>query len=275
MSRRFIKLFLFGVACGIGAVGAAEGAANSGEVGFERGRLSVQFRDVALRDGLAQVGAAAQVEFTVAANVDGELNAEFADQPLESAIRRLLKDYNFMIVHGPPSIAGAGEGAGAAERRPQKVNVLARREFSLSSLNAGLTDLTPTAAANPAQAVEVVLKRSAKGPYAGAGLINGKPVEFLIDTGATTVALSGDLANSLGLPYGAAKSIDTANGPATGFETLLHTLKLGRLRLARVPAIIIPGMTMGRRVLLGMNVLGALEIEQRDGALILRQVPDR
>ncbi|MFI8480509.1 TIGR02281 family clan AA aspartic protease [Pseudomonas sp. NPDC078700] len=118
--------------------------------------------------------------------------------------------------------------------------------------------------------VEVRLASSRQGHYYATGQINGEDVEFLLDTGATDVAVPADLAQQLGLQAGAAVTVRTANGQAVGHRTRLKQLKLGDIVLEDVAALIAPGMA-GDEVLLGMSALKKLEFTQRDGTLLLRQ----
>ncbi|MGX5221047.1 retropepsin-like aspartic protease family protein [Pseudomonas segetis] len=118
--------------------------------------------------------------------------------------------------------------------------------------------------------VEVRLASSRQGHYYANGQINGENVEFLLDTGATDVAVPADLARRLGLPAGAEVRLRTANGQTTGHRTRLKQLKLGDIVLQDVAALIAPGMA-GDEVLLGMSALKKLEFTQRDGTLLLRQ----
>ncbi|MFC5696863.1 TIGR02281 family clan AA aspartic protease [Pseudomonas sp. GCM10022186] len=119
--------------------------------------------------------------------------------------------------------------------------------------------------------VEVRLVSSRQGHYLLDGRIDGQGVTFLLDTGATQVAVPARLAERLGLAPGAPVTLSTANGRVTGQRTQLQDLRLGDIRLSRVPAIIVPGMD-GDEVLLGMSALKQLEFTQRDGTLVLRQV---
>ena len=96
---------------------------------------------------------------------------------------------------------------------------------------------------------------------------------FLLDTGATDVAVPGALAQELGLEAGAPVSVNTANGRSTGYRTRLSELTLGDIRLQDVRALIVPGMD-GDEVLLGMSALKQLEFTQRDGTLVLRHYMD-
>lgn len=116
---------------------------------------------------------------------------------------------------------------------------------------------------------EVLLHRNRAGHYVTSGTVNGAPVEFLLDTGATDVALSAATAQKLGLRRGAPVSLATANGIARGYRTVLDFVSVGGIRQERVRAVISPGIG-GDMVLLGMSFLKHLELIQRDGTLLLR-----
>lgn len=116
---------------------------------------------------------------------------------------------------------------------------------------------------------EVVLERNREGHYVADGEINGRRVTFMVDTGATEVALSSRLARELDLKRGAAIQMDTANGVAVGFETRLKTVRLGNIVVHEVGAVFSDGM-LDDTVLLGMSFLKHLEFTQRENQLILR-----
>lgn len=118
---------------------------------------------------------------------------------------------------------------------------------------------------------EVVLERNAQGHYVANGLINGYPVTFLLDTGATDVAIPEALADRLRLHRRRGGVSQTANGTVAVWLTVLDEVKLGNIGLKRVRASIVPSMQAGSPVLLGMSFLKQLEFTQRDRQLILRQ----
>jgi aspartyl protease family protein len=120
--------------------------------------------------------------------------------------------------------------------------------------------------------LQIVLERNRYGHYNVSGHINGQPVEFLLDTGATLVAIPAGLAGRLGLVRGAPTQVKTANGMAVAYATRLASVRLGDIELREVRAHINPGMD-GDEVLLGMSVLKKLEFSQRGNSLTLRQ-PD-
>lgn len=116
--------------------------------------------------------------------------------------------------------------------------------------------------------IELVADRG--GHYRTAALVGGQPVEFLVDTGATTVALPEQTARRLGLPPGREIRVETANGPAIARTTKIDRLALGPLVRENVPASIVPGMREGT-ALLGMSFLRDFELVQRDGVLVIRE----
>ena len=89
--------------------------------------------------------------------------------------------------------------------------------------------------------------------FVASGRINNVPVEFLLDTGATDVAVPMDLARQLVLPKGEAVTLNTANGRALGYRTRIDRLQLGAIVLRDVRAVTAGeidrhGVMTGRRV---------------------------
>ena len=122
---------------------------------------------------------------------------------------------------------------------------------------------------NDAGISEVVLKRNRYGHYVTSGTVNGHAVEFLLDTGATDVAIPAQVADVLGLKRGAAVRYQTANGMITAWLTRLDNVAIGPLLVNDVAASINPGMG-DMEILLGMSVLKRFEFTQRGDTLILR-----
>lgn len=121
-----------------------------------------------------------------------------------------------------------------------------------------------------APGAELTLKRSSNGHYIFPGTINGQPVTFLLDTGATHVSIPAHLGTKLNLtPGGWAESI-TANGIAKIRTTKINELAFGPFTLRDLPASLNPGM-QDEFILLGMSVLRQLEFTQRGDTLILRR----
>ena len=133
--------------------------------------------------------------------------------------------------------------------------------------------LNPNAGLKASVSGEVVLKRGPDGHYRAPGEINGMPVNFLVDTGATTVAIPESLAWQLGLERGAALRVHTANGDAVAYASRLQQVGLGGAMAYNVAANIVPGMA-GDEALLGMSFLKRFDIAMRGNELRIRaQLP--
>jgi len=118
-------------------------------------------------------------------------------------------------------------------------------------------------------AAMVVLEQDRNGHYEAQGQINGQPVTFLVDTGATDVALPESTARALGLDFGPRVQVMTAAGPATAWVTRLDEVTVGGIRRENVRATITGGEFNG--ILLGMSFLKHYNLQQQDGRLVIRE----
>ncbi|RDB42497.1 TIGR02281 family clan AA aspartic protease [Halomonas sp. DQ26W] len=116
---------------------------------------------------------------------------------------------------------------------------------------------------------QVVLERNRSGHFMATGRINGEPVEFLLDTGATYVAVPADMAERLGLKRTGSAWFNTANGRVRGDLTTLDEVSLGGFTADQVRGSISPGLD-GEVALLGMSFLNRFDIQIRDARMILR-----
>ena len=115
----------------------------------------------------------------------------------------------------------------------------------------------------------VVLDQDRSGHYQAEGTINGQAVNFLVDTGATDVALPESVARALGLDFGPRVRVMTAAGPATAWMTRLDEVSIGGIRRRNVRASITVGEFDG--ILLGMSFLKHYNLQQQDGQLVISE----
>jgi aspartyl protease family protein len=120
---------------------------------------------------------------------------------------------------------------------------------------------------------EVKLKRNRQGHYIANGEINSIPVTFLVDTGATDVAIPESIANQAGLPKGEARQAATANGIVNVYSTKVASLTLGNISLYDIDASITPSM-FNDTILLGMSALSEIDFSQVGASLTLKQTPN-
>lgn len=134
----------------------------------------------------------------------------------------------------------------------------------------------PTAASGAASAPadadtgrELVLPQGAGGHYLVDGWVNGRRQSFLVDTGATTVALSAAMADRLGLDWRQAPRAmtSTANGMVAVAQISIASLRLGQVQLANVAAVVLPQDMP--HALLGNSALGRFTLQRSGDTLRL------
>ena len=127
------------------------------------------------------------------------------------------------------------------------------------------------AAAVRSSTADVVIARSGDHHYYADANVNGHPVHFMIDTGASETALTEDDARSVGLPVDPAKFEvigDGASGLVRGQYVQLQRIDLNGVRQDNAKAVIVQGASVS---LLGQPFLETLdEIVIRDGEMRLR-----
>ncbi len=109
--------------------------------------------------------------------------------------------------------------------------------------------------------------------YAIVGSINGLPVNFIVDTGATFVSMNERHARRLGIDFaveGRPAMAQTASGVVKVFLVTLKRVKVGEIELTNVEGSVHQG-NFPTEVLLGMSFLGRLDIKREDGVLELRK----
>jgi len=128
----------------------------------------------------------------------------------------------------------------------------------------------PTNLSGPDGQLSVELAADRLGHYVVLAQVNGQPVTFLVDTGASGVSIPGEIAGKLGLKPGYSYPVNTANGTITVNSTSIDHLSIGQISLENVRASINSSMD-GEVGLLGMTFLRHFELIQRDGFLTIRE----
>ncbi len=115
--------------------------------------------------------------------------------------------------------------------------------------------------------------KSAGGMYMTFGSINGRSVRFLVDTGASAIAMNVNQAKQLGIRYekiGKPAHVSTASGFTKAYRVQLKSVSVGSITQKNVEAFVIDGNHPGP-VLLGMTFLGRLGVEHAGNAMTLTQ----
>lgn len=175
----------------------------------------------------------------------------------------LFKDKAIVSIDGsPPRTLAVGQThngvkllAADSDRAHFDVNG-SRRELGMGQSFAG--------GAQPGARPSVSLTADAQGHFSAAGSLNGYPVSFLVDTGATSIAISAAEARRIGLDYqrGERVGVGTAAGTVPAWRVSFNTVKVGSITVGQVEGLV---METGLSVpLLGMSFLSRMEMK-RDG----------
>ncbi len=180
-----------------------------------------------------------------------------------------------IVIDGKPRMLSAGQSS------PEGVKLISadssaaviefqgkRRSLALGSGYKVSGVSLPTGASGSAPSV--TLTADAQGHYQTLGQVNGGTVQFLVDTGATSIALPSAEARRLGINYlnGQRGYTQTANGKALAYRITLDTVKVGDITLHAVEAVVLEGDGL-KIALLGMSFLNRTEMKRDGQALTL------
>lgn len=117
----------------------------------------------------------------------------------------------------------------------------------------------------------IVLHAGSNGHFRTQGQINGRTVNFIVDTGASVVSMSVTDAEAIGLRYqsGQTVQVSTANGVTVGWRLKLATVRLGSLDVYDVDALVTPAPMP--YILLGNSYLTRFQMTRTNDQLVLEQ----
>lgn len=119
----------------------------------------------------------------------------------------------------------------------------------------------------------MVLKAASNGHYYAKARINSRPVDVLVDSGASVVAVPFEVARSIGIhpsPSAFTVKTHTANGIAYSAPVTFREIRIGSIRVANVRGLVAERGSLSI-TLLGMSFLGRLSrADMRDGELIMK-----
>ena len=115
----------------------------------------------------------------------------------------------------------------------------------------------------------IVITESGGGHFMTAGQINGRAVQFMVDTGATSIAMSASDAERAGIAYktGQPVRMSTANGTTEGFRITLNSVRVGDVEVYDVAAVVTPQPMPF--LLLGNNFLSRFQMKRENNLMTL------
>ena len=134
----------------------------------------------------------------------------------------------------------------------------------------GMGQAASVAGKSSSGSASAVLYANSQGHFVSDCQINGASLKFILDTGATSVALNSGDAKFANIDYkrGEPMQVSTANGVVTAYRVTIATLKVGSITLNQVEASVLEGGSPPL-VLLGMSALNRLDMKREDIALTL------
>ena len=160
--------------------------------------------------------------------------------------------------------------------KPLTVQMEKPMQLAMQSSGAGMEDFQLfVKTANPEAALpppsysgdgSMEVQRQANGHFYLPGTIEGVPVTFMVDTGATVTSISSDIARQAGIRNCKEVQFQTANGSATGCIALIPRMTLGNFVLQNITVAVMPNMDVN---LLGANVLRNFQVSQGDSTMLI------
>jgi len=197
------------------------------------------------------------------------IGADENENRRQVSLQGILGSKAVLSINGKRQLLSSGEkvdGVQIIKIYPNSIEVSIdgkRRRLRMGDLNA------VSSGYKQKESVTVIVAPDARGMYVTVGSINGLPVSFLVDTGATTIAMNAAQAKRLGIDFrmtGQETMVSTASGVAKAYGVILDKVTLGAIALHNIPAVIIEG-GFPVQTLLGMSFLGQLDL-QREGSVM-------
>ena len=185
----------------------------------------------------------------------------------------LFKDRAIVMIDGKQRLLRTGDSSPEGVKLVSADSVGAVFGYQGRTLERQLDGRVHAAAESPKGHDDVLIFRNKWGMFKTVGSINGLPVKFLVDTGASSVAMNSAQARRLGVDFrvqGEPIYVSTASDVTQAYQLKLDVVKVGSIQLRNVTAVVMDG-AQPTDVLLGMSFLGHLEMINKGDKLILRR----
>ena len=160
------------------------------------------------------------------------------------ALAGMLGNKALLVVNGtnPKTVAAGQTHEGVKVISTSSEQAVIEQDGKRTTLRVGDAPVHMAASKSGGRGNRIVLVAGSGGHFMTAGQINGKAVQFMVDTGATSVAMGAQDAERAGINYKAGQSVimSTANGAAQGFRIKLNSVRVGDVEVFDVDAVVTP-----------------------------------
>ncbi len=186
------------------------------------------------------------------------------------ALAGILGGKALLVVDGsaPRSVAPGGSHMGVRVVSVGRDGVVLEVAGAQRAIQLGES---PVSIGGSAAGQRIVLKADARGHFINSGFINGRVMQYMVDTGATTVAIGRPDAQRMGLKFeqGQPVMMNTANGTAQGWRMRLESVRVGDVELRSVDAIVTAEAMP--YVLLGNSFLREFHMNRSGDEMVLQR----
>ena len=179
-----------------------------------------------------------------------------------------------LVINGVPRTLAVGESADGVRLLSMRgdvadVSVNGQR----STLRLGAAPVNLSGAPTPGAGTRIVLTADRGGHFLANGSVNGRVARFMVDTGATMVAMSQRDAERIGLNFQNAPQgmVRTANGDVPAHKVMLDSVRIGDVLVRSVDAVVLPASM--DHVLLGNSFLTRFQMKRENDVLTLDRKP--
>ncbi len=185
-----------------------------------------------------------------------------------------MGDRALLVINGSPkTLAPGGEFAGVrlvnANPGSATVEIAGKRQ----TLTLGASPVNLSGVNSPGGGAQIVLTAGLGGHFVTGGSINGKPVQFMVDTGASVVALSEADAGRIGLEFknNPRFMVNTANGQVPAHSATIDVIRVGDVQVYNIEAVVVPASMPN--VLLGNSFLTRFQMKRENDRMTLDKRP--
>ena len=160
------------------------------------------------------------------------------------ALAGMLGNKALLVVNGtPPKTVAAGDShEGVKVISTNGDQAVIEQNGKRQTLRMGEAPVNMAATKSASKGNRIVLVAGTGGHFMTAGQINGKAVQFMVDTGATSVAMGAQDAERTGINFKAGQPVtmSTANGSVQGYRIKLDSVRVGDVEVFGVDAVVTP-----------------------------------
>ena len=187
------------------------------------------------------------------------------------ALAGMLGSKALLVVNGtaPKTVAAGETHEGVKVISTRGDLAIVEQDGKRNTLRVGEAPVSMGASKSGGKGNRIVLVAGTGGHFLTAGQINGKAVQFMVDTGATSVAMGAQDAERTGINYKAGQPVamSTANGNVQGFRIKLDSVRVGDVEVFGVDAVVTPQPMP--YMLLGNSFLTRFQMQRENDQMTL------